>query len=183
MDWSKAKTLLIVALLVTDLVLGGFLLHGKTVQRQNERKAAEIIGNYLVDLGAELNCELADDSRMLPVLFISFPEGRDTSEYSEEAELYYNEIPVIVSGYVSGTPTLDAEGASRGDIRPSAYAAAEVAGELMAGGRSDLSGLSIDSIDLVYWLYYSGSGTSDTAFPYWRFNTSEGAYFVSAYYE
>ena len=98
MDWSKAKTLLIVALLVTDLVLGGFLLHGKTVQRQNERKAAENIGNYLVDLGAELNCGLADDSRMLPVLFISFPEGSDTSEYSEEAELYSKAFPPFSPG-------------------------------------------------------------------------------------
>lgn len=187
MDWPKAKSFIIIALLVTDLVLGGALLGPMLKEDRAEREAADNIRMYLEEQGAELDCELPSYSRRLPVLFVSF--GAQGSQPSisglsvSGGALEYKGIPVVVEGGSSELPVVDSVGASKGDIRPSAYAAAELAGDLLAGSDGDLSGLRISDVYLVYWLYNNGSDASDTAFPYWCFDTDEYLYYVSAYYE
>ena len=188
MDWSKAKSLIIAALLVTDLVLGGFLLSSFVKNERTEREAAANVKAYIENLGAQLECGLPDDERRLPVLFMSFGEAESGSTPSgvsaSGGALYYKGIPIVVENSEEGiTPQVDSIGASRGDIRPSAYAAAELAGDLLAEGREDLSGLVIKDVYLVYWLYNSGSDASDTAFPFWCFDTDDTLYYVSAFYE
>ncbi len=186
MDWPKAKKLIIAALLITDLVLVAFLLSPKIAEAKAGKKAAEDIAAYLTKLGAELECGLPADDRTLPVLFMSFstaPSGETLPE-GEDRTLSYRGIPVVVSGGASsGVPAIDSVGASEGDIRPSAYAAAELAGDLLLGGSGSLEGLKIESVSLVYWLFNSGADTTDTAFPCWCFETSEGSFYVSAFYE
>lgn len=74
MNWQKAKTVLLIALLITDIFLAGILLADRQRIAPEEdseafhRKTAEILNEN----GMALNAEIPADGEMLPVLDVKF---------------------------------------------------------------------------------------------------------------
>ncbi len=175
MDWSKAKTVLIIALLIANLILGGAYL---AQQHAGERDISGYSRNtevYLCDRGVELRTSIPTQTPRLPVLFVSFEAGGPG--YSEFGGLR------VEGGATGETPAAASEGDTKQEIRPAASAALELANEL---GTEALTGLVIEEVELVYWVdssSYDGAAREDTAVPAWRFTTNLGTFYLSAYDE
>ncbi len=175
MDWSKAKTVLIIGLLIANLALGGLYL---AQQGQGERDVAAFAHNteiYLANMGVDLETSLPLETPRLPVLFVTYGEGGDASrEYGG----------LRVEGGAAGvSPAASSAGDTKQQVRPAASAALELANEL---GAEQLKGLVIEDVELVYWIdsgSFGGAATEDTAVPSWKFSTNLGDHYLSAYEE
>ena len=169
MDWSKAKNILIIALLTTNLVLGFFYLGGISESSKNAEKFAEDMVEYLEQRGGSVECPLPLYGKKLPVLFVSF--SKDAPENS------YKGIPVESE---SESAVVESAGEAKAKIRP----CAEAVLDLISEDSVNIEGLVISGAKLVYWTEHSASAVSgqDTAFPSWRIETNEGVYHVTAYY-
>ena len=169
MDWSKAKTIVIIALLVTNLVLGGFLMFDHLQAVNTEKQAAQSAAEYLSAHGIALNCELPATVTKLPVLFVDFEEG------TGEKTLSYNGYLLQVTDAGELVPvTLEP-----GDVKsPVCGASSAVIKAVMQE-----SGIrSIENVSLVYHVDRSGYSDAgeDTAFPSWRVQTDLGPFYIEA---
>ncbi|MCQ2551761.1 MAG: hypothetical protein MJ148_00210 [Clostridia bacterium] len=169
MDWSKAKSVLIIALLAVCLLLSGILLEGKLADSKKEKIAIEETKEYIKSIGAELSTEIPLDRPALPVIFV---------EYDEKAEgLTYKDYKVYAGAKEASGYSLSKEGESSAKVIPAHIA-------LLQAVSNAENKTEITSIELVYYIdtsVYSGSPNSDTAIPAWRVETSNGTYYVNAY--
>ena len=177
MDWSKAKTIIIIALLVTNLLMGGFYLSGYREDLQQRRLAAESAVRYAEQRGVSVSAELPVDQKKLPVLFVSF-------NYDGGGEVHTHKgLPVEASG------DLDAEilPESEGDTDGLLIAASKALVKLIDGFEGSVpQGLDIEKVSLVYWVDTSLSSESaleDTAIPAWKFESGGNCYYIEAFAE
>lgn len=179
MDWYKAKTVLIIALLITCLILGGVLLLRNRAELKADKDAADAVLEYLKNQGVSVNCDLPLERPSLPVLFVELMSGNKDGEVLSE----YKGLPVE-SNLSGSVPVLSSEGDKKAKIRTagSALLSACTEGEGGVGVRS-IKGLSINSVKLVYYVGAQSEavGAKDTAIPCWKIETDRGSYYINAY--
>lgn len=74
MDWTKAKTILIVALLLTDCVLGGIFYFQYTGRDVSPKAEIEDTVAILADHQIFVNTEIPEKAPRMPVLFVKYEE-------------------------------------------------------------------------------------------------------------
>ena len=173
MDWNKAKTILIIALLVTNLALGGVLLSRQEARRLAAETAAESTRVYLEELGVDVQCAIPTVQESCPVLFVSLTQpGSGDSEYGG--------MPIVVSG-----ARMEAKALKAGDTKALTISASQALQSLVNTRLGqEASGLQIRSLELVYRVDRSDFGTQageDTAVPAWRILTDRGEFFIEAF--
>ena len=68
MDWSKAKNIIIAALIAANLFLGYTYFSQQTDLKAQARDSARYTAEYLELMGAQLNCSLPLEREKLPVV-------------------------------------------------------------------------------------------------------------------
>ena len=174
MDWAKAKTILIVVLLVFCLILTGVLVARdvKAIKQLSENKKASIA--YLESIGVTINAEVPIKRIKLPVLFVEC-----NSQHENEADLSYKKYIVYTNDSSSACYQITAEGERKAEIMPASSAIVE------ATSRFGSQEFVIEKIELCYYIdndsFGISDGSSDTAFPAWRVESSAGTCYVLAY--
>ncbi len=174
MDYSKAKNILIILLVMADVWLGWSYFSGRQDEEARRIAAAGDTALYVRELGVELDAEIPTDIRRMPVLYVSIERGREAQSYEG--------CSVEISG---GSGNLKAvpenSGGAGADVMPASRALHKLVGSL---GEGELSGMRISSIELVYWVDRSDFGSAtgeDTALPAWKIATDRGPYYIEAY--
>lgn len=177
MDWSKAKSILIIALVITNVLMASLYFGQQRETRLQSQAAAQSAAEYVASRGVVLECKVPTKEIKLPVLFVSFSEGNDA------AELRYKNYPVELSGEGYGVPVSYSTGSAEGRVASASSALVS----LVSGLDPDTAdGLIISDISLVYWINRSGfsaSAEEDTAVPAWKITTSEGVIYINAFSE
>ena len=174
MDWSKAKTILILALLIVCMVLSGILISRRVSENRANIRAIEDTKEYLKTIHAELNAEIPNNRPSLPVLFVEYDK-------SSEEELTYKTYKVFTASGDSKGLVLQSEGKEKAKVISASSALLKVVTE-----PTDYSGIiNIKAIDLVYYIDVDTtkgeSVGNDTAIPYWRIETNLGLRYINAY--
>lgn len=175
MDWSKAKNIIIAALLVTNLAIGTFYIS----QLRNDAKAreasVEAACRYLESVGIDIEAEVPLKTRNLPVLFVNVSKG-------QYEPVSWEGLPVEVIGANIALSPL-----SEGDLAGSTIGADRALLKLYSqlGEEEKAAGLKVEGVDLVYLLDVRNAvvASQDTAVPSWKISTSRGVYYIEAYSE
>ena len=168
MDWSKAKTILIIALLITNLVIGGFYIQAFRQESFALQSAAQSVTEYLAEEGVSITAQIPTKPLKLPVLFVNF-------ENSGNAVEEYKGYPIAVSGANNAVATSASSGKVKGSVSSASSA-------ILKTIKLNPKIMAITNIELVYWVdrsTYSQYG-EDTAFPAWKIYTDKGEYYVEA---
>ena len=174
MDWAKAKTILIIVLLIICLLLSGVLIARGAKERAEDKLAAASAQEYLCSQGTSFNCDIPLERPSMPVLFVHFnnPTLNRTVILEE-----YKGIKVIAntSGYI---PELSSAGKAKAKIITASSAVLKA-----AALAEDLKGLEIKNIELVYYIDPEGFNptSEDTALPCWAVTTNRGTFYINGY--
>lgn len=176
MDWSKAKNILIAALLVADLILCAFLAEQIKDRDTALKEAAEYAVDYAESRGISVKTELPTDKVRMPVLFVELAEsGEDMTSYKGTDVDVYGDLPrVIVSGR---------SGSAEGELISAANALILLTNRLAGSGELPLT---VNGVEAVYRLDATNAeegATEDTAVPAWRFSTDKGDHYVEGFAE
>ena len=179
MDWSKAKNILIVALIITNLLIAS-LYFGELYEEQRARDlAAHSAWEYAASRGVFLYCPIPAKEIKLPVLFVRF------SDDAEAEELRYKNFPVELTGDGYGVPVAYGTGEAVGRVDSASSALLSfVSGYEAPATNVNGDPLCISNISLVYWINrsaFSSSVAEDTAVPAWKFETNDGVFYISAF--
>jgi len=175
MDWAKAKTILIIALLVICMLLGGILVARNTRERIADKQAAQNAVDYLMNQGASSICDIPLSRPSLPVLFIHFNQASLNRSVNLEE---YKGIKLVAPGQPGYLVELSSAGKSKAKIITASSAVLKAA---YSAGKYE--GLEIQSIELVYYVDPEGFNpqAEDTALPCWAVKTNYGTYYINAY--
>lgn len=180
MDWTKAKNILIIALLVTNLIIG--LTYYAMIREKREEWAiqAQNTAAYLSELGVPLETDIPDKPLKMPVLFVRF-EPSDPEAAIDP--VYDNDIRVESTlGSVTVIPI--ARGDNRREVVSASYALLKY---LVAMEHQDRKPSGIEGIELIYLVDpygYDGEISEDTAVPAWKLSLQDGQnFYVNAYGE
>ncbi len=180
MDWTKAKNILIIALLVTNLIIGTAYL-GTIREKQREwEDQARNTAEYLAALDVPLETGIPAKPVKMPVLFVRF-EPLDAENVS--GAVYYQDTPVeSTDGSVAVIPI--APGDNRREVVSASYALLKYLAAMDQQGH-EASG--IKEIGLIYLVDTSGYDeaiSEDTAVPAWKLSLSDGqTFYINAYGE
>ena len=177
MDWSKAKNIIIAALLAANLLIGGNLLAQRASQQTQIRQATVDTVAFLQHEGMQIEAEVPQKTERLPVLFLRLLRAGEGAKDSS-----YKSYPVIVQGEDVGFE-FAGEGQQAAQTISAADALLRLYAELSAAG--SVKGKCVESVDLVY-LLSSGEtayAAQDTAVPAWRIVVDGQPYYVNAYGE
>ena len=177
MDWSKAKTIIIIALLITNVFMGSMYISEQKEDQKERELAAESAVRYAQERGVTVRAELPSELKKLPVLFVNLNyEG--TGEHHN-----HKGIPVESSGDADAEIIPESEGETSGQLITSSNALIK----LLDGFDGDIpEGLDIDRVSLVYWVDMSlntGYALEDTAVPAWKFESGADCYYIEAFAE
>lgn len=177
MDWSKAKNLIIAALIATNLLIGWqylSMLHAEGARVEENIQAA---CEFLEEKGMKVSTDISVYSEKLPVLFVSIDKEGETAE----GEIEYNGRPLIVRGAKASVKLLEPGQQAAWTISAS-EALLKLYAKLKQEG-SFYKGLEVESADLVYLLNLGDSqgAAEDTAVPAWRIVTTRGTYYIDGY--
>lgn len=175
MDWAKAKTILIIALLAICLLLGGILVARDANEKAETRNAANAALEYLENQGISFNCDVPLNRPSLPVLFVHFnPATQNRTNILKE----YKGIDIVAGGQPGYMPELSSAGKAKAKVITASSAVLKAVAQ--AG---DPKGLEINSVELVYYVDPEGfnPNSEDTAVPCWAVRTSRGIYYINAY--
>ncbi|NMA93329.1 MAG: hypothetical protein GX975_01560 [Clostridiales bacterium] len=177
MDWSKAKNLIIAALIVTNLLIGWQYLSMLHAEGARADKNIQSACEFLEEQGMKVSADIPVSSEKLPVLFVSI--DRESEDADDEIE--YKGRPLIVRGGKASVRLLEPGQQAAWTISAS-EALLKLYAQLSQEG-SFYSGMEVKSADLVYLLSLgdSQSAAEDTAVPAWRIVTSGGTYYIDAY--
>jgi hypothetical protein len=193
MDWSKAKTILIIVLLAICLWLSGTLVYREVLENKETARAAIYVREYLETQGASYIADIPLDRPSLPVIFLEMQETGKAEPLTS-----FSGFKVCYSG--SGlVPVLEKAGKNKAKVGTASSALMMVAGNLTEREQGDpekslpseadfsvsnpVKGLEINSITLVYYVDFSGgsAGSKDTAIPSWRIETNRGTFYINAF--
>lgn len=173
MDWSKAKNILIVALLITNLILGGTYIKKESEKLDKINSATDAAISYIEKRGVKVECAVPRDVQDVSVLTLRFKDGGEGGLARTE----YNGIPIEIIG-LSSTDYIELieKKAATIEILPAYNALLQSLGDI-----TDY----IDDVELIYLVdhtEYGGAG-EDTAFPYWKLSTGGTSYYYAAFSE
>ena len=172
MDWSKAKTVLIVALLIMCLLLSGILLSRYSEEQKSARVAIEATIKYIDENHGILSTEIPSKRPSLPVFFV-----KSTAE--KVGELKYKDYRICTD---NGSENLSI--VSVGKNKAKVMSASSAVLEVMTQPSFYSGYTEIKSIELVYYIdsqYGLSDGSEDTALPTWRIETNLGVSYINAY--
>ena len=177
MDWSKAKTILIIALLIVCLILGGILLQRDLVSRRQDKDALLLCMEYLEDSGVLLQTEIPLERPKLPVLFVK----RVLEQQENSEEVIFDGYPLETSVGQSASYSITGHGKSRAKVVSASSAVLKAVSEMGAFR----IGAEIEKVELIYYvdviMYGDISSGTDTAVPAWKIQSSAGDFYISAY--
>lgn len=75
MDWTKAKTILIIALLLTDCILGGLYFYQYVKMDTAPQSEIQDTLEFLENHNVYVDTEIPGKSRRMPVLFVKYEEN------------------------------------------------------------------------------------------------------------
>lgn len=196
MDWSKAKTILIIVLLAVCLWLSGTLVYREVLENKETARAAIYVREYLETQGASYIADIPLDRPSLPVIFIIMQEAGQAEPLTNFKGF---EVCYPGSGLV---PVLEKAGKNKAKVGTASSALMMVAGNLTereqgepdepdgnlppeadVSASNPVKGLEINSVTLVYYVDFSGgsAGGKDTAIPSWRIETNRGTFYINAF--
>ena len=174
MDWSRAKSILIAALIVVNLILTGVYYN------QQRDKVLEIAAStdsaieYLESKGIDVVCAVPKKTERVRVVTLRFKEGAIPGGL---ARTVYEDLPIEVLG-IRSSDYIEAIQETDIDIEVlPAYTALLKSLESVSG--------EIDDLELIYLVdrtAYSGAG-QDTALPYWKVSSAGNSYYYAAFGE
>lgn len=175
MDWSKAKTILIIALLIVCLILSGILVKERLTERKALEEAIAETKIYLQSQGIKLESDIPLDRPSLPVLFVEYQENTGSDELS------YGDYMVYTASGSSKGYTIKSEGESKAKVISANTALLSAVLSKIEAGKE----LTITKVELVYYIdaetYQGMPASSDTAIPAWRIETKDGDFYINAY--
>ena len=173
MDWSKAKNILIIALIITNVILGKTYIDKERDKLDKIYQATDAAIEYIENRGVEINCAVPRDVQDVSVLTLRFRDGGEGGL----ARTKYKDIPIEIIGLSSSDYIeLIQEKAVTVEILP-AYTA-------LLQSLDDITEY-IDDVELIYLVdhtEYFGAG-EDTAFPYWKLSSGDSSYYYAAFSE
>lgn len=175
MDWAKAKTILIIALLAICMILGGILAARAVNEKAADAAAADAALKYLEMQGISFNCDMPEKRPSLPVLFVHFnPAYLNRTNILTE----YEGVGIVAGGQPGYVPELSSAGKAKAKVITASSAVLKALAE--AG---DPKGLEISSVELVYYVDPEGfdPDSEDTAVPCWAVRTNRGTFYINAY--
>ena len=175
MDWSRAKSILIIALIICNLVLGSFYMSGIKEERAEIEQMTENAISYMESKGIDIVCEVPLEIDTIPVITLKLKEGNSAGGL---ARTEYDGIPLEVVGlrssdYIESLQKTD----SVIEVLP-AYTALLKSIESVEG--------EVDDIELIYLVdraEYAGEAGQDTALPYWKISSQGNSYYYAAFAE
>ena len=173
MDWSKAKNILIIALIITNVILGKTYIDKERAKLDEIYQATDAAIEYIENRGVDINCAVPRDVQDVSVLTLRFRAGGEGGL----ARTKYKDIPIEIIGLSSSDYIeLIQEKAAVVQILP-AYTA-------LLQSLEDITDY-IDDVELIYLVdhtEYAGAG-EDTAFPYWKLSSGDNSYYYAAFSE
>ncbi len=178
MDWSKAKNIIIAALLIANLFIGGRFFLDERGEEQRLAREAESCRAFLEAQGVSVEADIPAEGQRLPVLFLGM--GREAGQTQMRS---YRGLPIAVSGGSADYEILGSGEQSALTITAS-DALLKLYADLSADGEG-MDGQTVEEVELVYLLSVdSGSrAQQDTAIPAWRVRLSGADHYVNAYKE
>lgn len=181
MDWTKAKTILIIALLITNIIIA--YSYNQKLQEAEAQQIEQAISTreFLAQMGIEVETEIPAKPLKKPVLFVRF----ELLEQGVQAEpVYYEDMSVEASDYNGNKIVPISYGETKRDLASASYALLKL---VSAFEESTDGPLTISEIELIYLVEnaeYDQLISEDTAVPTWKITTRDGTYFyVNAYGE
>ena len=175
MDWSKAKNIIIAALIAANIFIGFNYWQSLKDAKDARERSASYTASYLAGLGVTAECDLSAEEDKLPVLFVEI----EPSEGEETLLKDGRELVLIGAEGQKAVPS------GYGDNKGRVISASAASRRLVSlFGEDELKGLVIKGAELVYLVArtdLSGLGGQDTAVPAWRFDTSLGVRYVEAF--
>jgi len=180
MDWTKAKNILIIALLITNAIIA--TTYAVKVHEKNKEWSAEAAYTkaYFEDIGVSIQTDIPSKPLKMAVLFVRF----ETSDAQEPAAPAYDGSILIesASSMVSIVPVR--RGETKRLIASASYALLKYAAAAASNGEEPAD---IRDIELVYWVDYTEHDekiSEDTAIPAWKLSLSDDkVFYVNAYGE
>lgn len=181
MDWTKAKTILIVALLITNLIIG--YTYSEKLKEAEVQQIEQAISTreFLAQMGIEIQTEIPTKPLKKPVLFVRFePLGQEV----QAEPVYYEEMRVEASDYNGSKIVPISYGETKRNLSSASYALLKSVSAFEELAEDPLIISEIELIYLVENAAYDQVISEDTAVPTWKITTGNGAYFyVNAYGE
>ncbi|MBQ3661699.1 MAG: hypothetical protein IJQ41_04570 [Firmicutes bacterium] len=177
MDWSKAKNIIIAVLLAANVLIGGNLLAQHSREQAQARQATENAYAFLEQAGMQVDAQLPDQEKKLPVLFLRLHKAGE-----ELTEVRYKDYPIVVQGSGIGYE-IAGTGQQAAPTIPAAEALLKLYAQLSAEG--SVKGKRVESVELVYLLSpdEASYAAQDTASPAWQIRVDGRTYYVDAYGE
>lgn len=180
MDWTKAKNILIIALLVTNLIIGAAYYGSLRARSAEWAVQAQNTEAYLQELGVALETPIPRTPVRMPVLFVRF-EPPDPKAAGEP--VYHKGVRVENPGG-SATVIPLARGDKRREVVSASYALLKYLAAMDSLAQEPSAITGIELIYLVENAGYDPQISEDTAVPAWKLSLSGGqVFYVNAYGE
>jgi len=175
MNWSKAKTILIIVLVLTNVFLLSVYTGNKKEQENQISESTRSAILYLENRNIDIKCDVPEGVEKLPVVSVYFRGGIATAG---TYQVNLDGITLEILGLGDGNLIKSIEITDNIISTLPAYTALLKS----AGSISD----EITGIELIYLVdrsAYMGQEGEDTALPYWKISSGENSYYYSAFAE
>jgi regulatory protein YycI of two-component signal transduction system YycFG len=181
MDWTKAKSILIVALLITNLIIG-MAYHAKISEEKSRHiAAAQSTQTYLAKKGITLDVEIPGEVLRKPVLFVRF---QPPEEGEKKDPVYYDGMLVEASQDNENVIVPLSYGETRRGVLSASYALLKF---LSFFEEEQLQNIHVTGIELIYFVDTASTQkdiSEDTAAPTWKITTQNNqSFYINAYGE
>ena len=174
MDWSRAKNILIIALVIANLMLGRSYLNKEREKQEQISTATDYAIEYIENRGINISCAVPRETEDLTVITLQFKPGENIGGLARTS---FEGIPVEILGLSSAEYI---EVIRKTDVVIETIPAYTALLQSLEDIHSE-----IDDIELIYLVdhtEYSGAG-QDTAFPYWKISSGHSSYYYNAFLE
>ena len=181
MDWTKAKTILIIALLITNNYIG--YSYNEKLKEAEKQQIAQAISTeaFLEQLGINVQADIPTKPLKKPVLFVRFEELQE-GEYPEP--VFYDDMLVEASDYKNRKIVPLSYGETKRDISSASDALLKAISSFKEIKDSPLTISDITLLYLVENADYEQVISEDTAVPTWKITMEAGAtFYINAYGE
>ena len=175
MDWSRAKNILIIALIICNLILTSVYVGQVKTEREKIADLTENAINYVEQKGINIDCAVPNQASDISVINLKFIAGDSAGAL---ARTEFDGIPLEVVGLKSSSFI---ESIQKTGIELNVLPAYTALLKSLESVTED-----IDDLELVYLVdrsAYAGEAGEDTALPYWKLSSGGNSYYYAAYAE
>ena len=175
MDWARAKSILIIALIICIAILSS--IYVGQIKAEND-KLAELTQNaieYIEKKGINVNCAVPTDVPDMSVITLKFIAGDSAGGLCRTG---FDGMPLEIVGLKSSSFV---ESIQRTGIELKVLPAYTALLKSLESVTEE-----IDDLELIYLVdrsAYAGEAGEDTALPYWKLSSGGNSYYYAAYTE